>query len=1372
MNKFFTHYVCSVFFFLISISTYAQPGTFDLNYYNSQGAENTVATGVALNDGSVILGGRFLAFNHSMVNGMVKLNPDGTVNNSFNVGSGFNNVVNTIVLQNDGKIIVAGDFTSVNGLSYSRIARLNPNGSVDTSFRTITGFDGVIYCLKLQPNGKILVGGLFSNYDGFASSCVARLNSNGSFDPTFNVGSGLNDAVFSINLQNDSKVILAGTFTIYNGGTANSLCRVDSVGAIDGTFNSNAGANGIVTASELQTDGKVIMAGYFTAYDGNPTNRIVRVNTDGSYDNTYSVGTGINNNVNELIIQPDNKVIAVGGFTTFNGTTANRVVRVNTNGSIDAGFVTGSGLNLSANTVFQDNLGKTYIGGTFTTVNTYSRNKVVRLNTNGNVDQTFLFKSTFNGDVNQAAVQSTGKLIVVGAFTKFDTTIVGRIMRMSYDGSIDTSFRVGVGANNVVTSVVVLPDDRIVVAGSFTSFAGVATNRIVMLNPDGTRNTGFVIGTGLNNTVEELALQSDGKILAGGNFTTYAGATTNRIVRLLQNGTRDTTFAIGTGFNGIVHKIVQQTDKKLLIGGAFAQYKGSTVNRIVRIDTLGTVDNTFVTGTGANSTVYAIAEQTDGKILIGGLFTTFNGASKNRVCRLSNTGTIDATYTADANARVSDIILLPGNFALLGGFFTQYNTAPYNGYVITDPTGQPDLSTYYNGSGTFGNIFSLTRDLNNRSVYINGSFGACQGYFSNRLARLNFSTINLLPPPSTSFCLGQTVTLDFIKDLQFIGNNVFTLELSEPNGSFATTTTLATRASFGSGNDTVSFTLPYSLPVGGEYRIRIRSSNPVDTSNSLAGISIYPLPSPTITASGPTTFCQGNNVTLNAPAGFLYQWGVTSDTTQSTIASSSGNYFVNVTNSLGCRAISNSIFVTVNPGPDSSIQVSAITLCAGGTVTLSGVPGLTYNWGGGQTTQSITVNSNGNYSLTVSNGNCVSDSTRFIDIAAITSNLISANGSTTACFGNSVSLTSQPGLTYNWSNGAQTQSTSASTSGSYSVTVSDGTCSATSQNLNVVIAPRVFGTFNGSDTLSSLNICTSTLLLHANDNGLSYSWSTGETTQNITVSTSQTVQLTVTDANNCSASSSLALSFNPVNATITPSGNTTICEGQSVTLSASGGTGYFWSNNSTSASITVSTSGTYTVTVVASANCTVASAPLTVTVNPKPVATIAITGSASNASYNVLDAGPDNAASYVWQTNNSGSYETFNTTTTDRDTVSCIGFQIIVVNPGAQVRVIVTDANGCTDTSAARPVTFCVTDVQDIEETTLAVFPNPATSYIQVNAGEIFDEYVIADILGNVVYKYRNTDSSASVRLDVGSLAQGTYFITAGKAKAKFIKTE
>jgi uncharacterized delta-60 repeat protein len=147
----------------------------------------------------------------------------------------------------------------------------------------------------------------------------------------------------------------------------------------------------------------------------------------------------------------------------------------------------------------------------------------------------------------------------------------------------------------------------------------------------GTPNSAFIanIGTGFSTEVRAVKSQPDGKILVGGNFRLFNGTiTVERIARLNADGTLDNTFNTGTGFMGVVYSADVQPDGKILVGGSFISFNGtSTVNRIARLNADGTLDNTFTTGTGFNSAVNSVDVQPDGKILVGGGFSSFNGTS-------------------------------------------------------------------------------------------------------------------------------------------------------------------------------------------------------------------------------------------------------------------------------------------------------------------------------------------------------------------------------------------------------------------------------------------------------------------------------------------------------------------------------------------------------------------------------------------------------------------------------------------------------------------------------------------------------------------------------------------------------------------------
>jgi len=198
-----------------------------------------------------------------------------------------------------------------------------------------------------------------------------------------------------------------------------------------------------------------------------------------------------------------------------------------------------------------------------------------------------LTSAGFNDDVATIAIQSDGKILVGGKFTTYGFAGQIGITRLNFYGSRDTTFDTGSGFGGIGSanpiSIAIQSDNKILVSGTFTSYNGVTQNRITRLNTDGSRDSTFDIGTGFDFTVSAIAIQSDDKILVGGGFNSYDGTTQNEITRLNPNGSRDTTFNIGSRFNASVAAIVIQSDDKILVGGNFTAYNGTTQNRITRL---------------------------------------------------------------------------------------------------------------------------------------------------------------------------------------------------------------------------------------------------------------------------------------------------------------------------------------------------------------------------------------------------------------------------------------------------------------------------------------------------------------------------------------------------------------------------------------------------------------------------------------------------------------------------------------------------------------------------------------------------------------------------------------------------------------------
>ena len=191
-----------------------------------------------------------------------------------------------------------------------------------------------------------------------------------------------------------------------------------------------------------------------------------------------------------------------------------------------------------------------------------------------------------------------------GSFTKFNGVSTSRIIRLLEDGAIDLSFNSnGIGVNNIIRTAALQADGKIVFAGNFTSYNGVLISRICRILPDGAIDPTFLIGAGFTAQVYCLAIQSDGKIIVGGNFTKFNGTTANGIVRLMPDGSLDSSFTT-LGADGIIEAIVIQPDGKMLIGGRFSNFNGNPHNKLIRLNADGSIDSGFSTGVGFDKNVF------------------------------------------------------------------------------------------------------------------------------------------------------------------------------------------------------------------------------------------------------------------------------------------------------------------------------------------------------------------------------------------------------------------------------------------------------------------------------------------------------------------------------------------------------------------------------------------------------------------------------------------------------------------------------------------------------------------------------------------------------------------------------------------------
>lgn len=283
-------------------------------------------------------------------------------------------------------------------------------------------------------------------------------------------------------------------------------------------------------------------------------------------------------------------------------------------------------------------------------------------------------------------------------------------------------------------ALAVLPDGKILLGGSFTTVAGQPRSRLARLHPDGTLDASFTLGA--NDRVNALTVQADGKILLGGNFSSVGGQARSYLARLHADGTLDPSFnpVVGGGFlAAYVQTIAVQADGRLLIGGYFTTVSGQARGSLARLLPNGTLDPDF--NHLVEGTVYALALQPDGALVLGGGFTKVSGQTRNNLARLQANGTLDGQFTPAANAPVLAMAIQPEGKILLGGRFSTLAGQPRNylGRLWADGT----LDDAFDPDAD-ARVYSLALQMDGR-VLVAGSFSIIGGEPRNFLARLESS---------------------------------------------------------------------------------------------------------------------------------------------------------------------------------------------------------------------------------------------------------------------------------------------------------------------------------------------------------------------------------------------------------------------------------------------------------------------------------------------------------------------------------------------------------------------------------------------------------------------------------------------------------
>ncbi|MBS1613267.1 MAG: delta-60 repeat domain-containing protein, partial [Bacteroidetes bacterium] len=827
--------IAAVSILFATLHGFAQVGKLDNRYYINDGGNWSITKVLVLPDSSVLVGGNFSNFNGRPAKGLAKMGKDGTHDWSFGIGQGISGTdanVESMARQADGKIIVAGTFTGFGGNTCNRIVRLNADGSVDGSFVTGTGFNAPVMDVLVQPDSTILVAGQFSVYNGaYTGSTIARLMPNGSLDTSFHPYPS--HWIYSMARQDDGKILVGGIYQT----TSKALRRLHADGSLDTTFNSGGAGPGAgptnlsVYKVGIVSGGRICITGAFPTYNGTPSSGIAILNPNGSPYSGFDPGTGFGHaQAWDFVEQADKKIVVVGNFGYYNGVVTNRIARIDSTGARDTAFALGSGFNDLCRGVALLPDGSLLAGGRFSLYNTYAQAFLAKIKPDGSPAMDLFPRLGLNGQVYAIAKQSNGKTILVGNFTRFNERPVRFIVRLEADGSLDTAFGGGTGANNAIRALVVLPDDKILVAGQFSQYDGNTKRLVALLEADGTLDNSYNMNLTGGGVAYCMAQVDGGKILVGGNFTLAAGNTRRGLLRLNADLTLDSPVLAGST-NYSVGSVVQQADGRIIFTGASAG--------LARLDTLGNIDTSFHIGTGAPN-AGTITLQADGKVLVGGTFSQFNGTAAKGLVRLNTDGTLDSGFALNTGPGQASIwkIIPYGTGMLIGGTFTAYHGSPRYGLAYLDSTGA--LGTGFDAEAGVGGAFTptvnaLCHDSYTGRVLAGGLFTATAtgmprrnfAAFTGEFDGIAIDSIRI----DTLLCAGGTAKVVFKKVKPFNSGNVFTVLLSDSTGSFANPVAIGSKEAEGMGWDTVDAVIPSGMPQANGYKVKVISTNAANTSN-------------------------------------------------------------------------------------------------------------------------------------------------------------------------------------------------------------------------------------------------------------------------------------------------------------------------------------------------------------------------------------------------------------------------------------------------------------------------------------------------------------------------------------------------------------
>jgi hypothetical protein len=654
----------------------------------TEGFNGTVRTIVDAGDGSFWVGGDFTHYRNIQVNYLTRLTCAGERVTWYPTGSALNAPVNTIAVAADKSVFVGGRFSTYNGVAAQGIVKLDPVGVRDTSFVSKLPSGAVINSIALTPSSgtqSVWMGGSFSSYDSESLfKNLVRVDQSGTKHSGYTSGDGFDSEVNSLSTVNGG-VLVGGRFLKYGSTSALRFAKLSDSGVLDVNFhNSNdaqgkpAGFNGRVDA--LANDGThAYVGGTFSSWRGALVGNFAKIAlADGAFAAGGFTQPSFNAGVKSLLLVNSGAQILAGGlFTSVGGESHFRLALItNSSGAVVSEFNNDLGFNGSVLALASTNSGTVaLLGGEFSAFEGSAASRLARFDSDGVFSTAFnsgMGTGGVNGDVETLAYDSASLAIYAGGnFTQVGTTATNRIAKLHVTannganppyglGQMFADFDSGTGFNGTVRAIAKASgesDSDIYVGGEFTSYNGNPHARLLRLNYDASVDSSFALGNGfaLSNggsaSVNAL-LTTGSSIFVGGEFDSFRDEPVSRVVKLDTAGELDTSFDVVSGPNQAVNALALRSND-LFVGGQFTSYAGNSgAQRVARVnaETGALATNVLYS---VNGTVRALGVDADGRVYLGGSFTSVDGTTTGPLARINSNNSFDSGFNVIGSAHLN-----------------------------------------------------------------------------------------------------------------------------------------------------------------------------------------------------------------------------------------------------------------------------------------------------------------------------------------------------------------------------------------------------------------------------------------------------------------------------------------------------------------------------------------------------------------------------------------------------------------------------------------------------------------------------------------------------------------------------------------------